>query len=136
MSDSIAAAKHYFETLNRADWEEHIDQFFADQDWWEKYWPAFRALRQAFPDYKFTILYIAADGADVCLIGRIDGTHMAELPYGELKGVPPTKEKISWDEAWWINFENGKPMRGYSVTDGVTRMHQLGIITLPDYIGY
>jgi len=27
-------------------------------------------------------------------------------------------------------------MGGYSVLDGVTRMHQLGLITLPDYVGY
>jgi predicted ester cyclase len=136
MSDSITAAKHYFDTLNRDDWEEHIDQFYADQDWWDQYWPVFRDLRKAFPDYKFTILHIAADGPDVCLIGRIDGTHSAEFPYGELKGVSPTGKKISWDEAWWINFENGKPTGGYSVLDGVSRMHQLGLITLPDYVGY
>ena len=35
-----------------------------------------------------------------------------------------------------IKFENGKPITGYSVLDGVTRMHQLGLITLPDYDRY
>ena len=128
-SDSKAAVEYFFATINQEDWENHLDQFFAGQEWWDEWWADHRVFRHAFPDWQYTIEHIAADGEIVCLIGTAEGTHTAEFPFGELKGIAPTGKKISWGEAWWVRLVDGKPIEGGLTVDGVNRLRQLGVLS-------
>ncbi len=131
-TDPKAAVEYFIATINQEDWQDHLDQFFAEQEWWDEWWTAHRAFRHAFPDYQYSVDYIAADGEIVCLSGTAEGTHTAEFPFAELKGIAPTGKKCSWGEAWWMRMVNGKPMEGGLTVDGVSRLQQLGVLPQPD----
>ncbi len=131
-SDPIEATRYFIDIINRSDWEDHVDQFYAGQEWWDGWWANHRAFRKAFPDYKYTIDYIAADGDIVCYFGTVEGTHTAEFPFGELKGIAATGKKCTWNEAWWSRTVDGKPLEGNFVVDGVARLQQLGALPSSD----
>ena len=130
--DPITTVRRYFDLLNRKDWEDHIDQFYAEQFWWEGWLAGHREFRRAFPDWHYTIKHITTNGEIVCLTGTAEGTHTGEFPHGGLNGVAPTGKKASWNEAWWMRIQDGKPMEGEMTEDGVSRLQQLGILPLPE----
>ena len=130
--DPVEAAKTFVDIVNRDDWEDHIDQYYAGQEWWEAWWESHRAFRRAFPDYKYTIEYIAAEGDIVLYFGTAEGTHSAEFPYGELKGIAASGNKCTWKEAWWFRTVDGKPVEGNLVSDGVARLQQIGVLAQDD----
>ena len=122
----------WYEVLNREDWEEHIDQFDPDQEWWEEWKTTHREFRKAFPDYHFTVDKIIQEGDFVAHFGTAEGTHQAEFPSWELRGVAPTGKKVSWDEAHWWKMVDGKFVEGYFMGDGLSRLQQLGVLPMPE----
>lgn len=130
--DLKSLVERWYEVLNRVDWEDHIDQFDPDQDWWEEWKEEHREFRRAFPDYHFTIDKIIEEGDYVAHFGKAEGTFQAEYPHWELRGIAPTGEKLSWDEAWWWQVVDGKFGDGNFVIDSLRRLQQIGVVPTPE----
>jgi predicted ester cyclase len=83
--------------------------------------------RSAFPDMKFTIEHIVAEGDKVAvhLLGR--GTHL-----GELRGLAPTGKRVAVGGAAIHRIENDKIAETYQVVDRLSLREQLGAPQMGD----
>jgi len=79
---------------------------------------------RAFPDLKFKVLDMVAEGEKVVALWNISGTHK-----GEFRGIPPTGKKISVDGITISQLADGKIMDSYVSLDLWSMMQQLGAIT-------
>jgi predicted ester cyclase len=130
--DLRSLVKRWYDVLNREDWEDHIDQFDPNQDWWEEWKDGHREFRKSFPDYHFTIDKIIAEEEYVAHFGKVEATFQEEYPHWELRGIAPTGEKISWDEAWWWEVVDGKFGDGFIILDSLGRLQQIGVLPMPE----
>jgi hypothetical protein len=97
----------------------------SDYDWFME---SHRLFRKAFPDYHATLLHIAAEGDTVIVFLKVTGTHSAEFPIGELKGIAPTGKKLEWNEAQVMVYKDGIPATSELIIDGISRLQQLGVL--------
>ena len=124
--------RRWYDVLNGKDWADQISPFFANQDFAEEWKAGFREFRSAFSDYHFTINRLLEDGEFVSYFGTAEGTHVAEYPAWELRGIPPTGKKLSWDEAGWVQIVDGRFVDGILIVDGVDRLQQMGVLPMPE----
>ncbi len=81
-------------------------------------------LMAAFPDTRFDIEDIIADGDMVAIRGTASGTHEG----GELWGIPPTGKRFAVQQVHWFRVADGKVAEHWAVRDDLGAMRQLGAI--------
>jgi steroid delta-isomerase-like uncharacterized protein len=81
-------------------------------------------LWSAFPDARFEIEEIAADGRTVVLVGTLRGTHL-----GEISGIPATGKKVSWRQCHLLSVdEEGRFVEHDTIRDDLGLLRQLGVV--------
>jgi steroid delta-isomerase-like uncharacterized protein len=81
-----------------------------------------RWLIAAFPDTRFDIEGIVAEGDMVSIRGTASGTHEGE----KLWGIPPTGKRFAVQQAHWLRVADGKLVEHWAVRDDLGMMRQLG----------
>ena len=79
-------------------------------------------LISAFPDTRFDIEGIIADGDMVAIRGTASGTHKG----GELWGILPTGKRFAVEQVHWLCVAEGKVAEHWAVRDDLGMMRQLG----------
>jgi steroid delta-isomerase-like uncharacterized protein len=79
--------------------------------------------RHAFPDIRFTIEDLLAEGETVVARWSCRGTHK-----GELHGMAPTGQRFNITGLSIARFTNGKMFEGHVNWDALSLMQQLGIV--------
>ena len=80
-------------------------------------------LRTAFPDLRFEIEELVAEGDVVAGRLTMSGTHE-----GPLMGTPPTGRSVRQEHMHFVRFEDGKAMEHCGVRDDLGMMQQLGLM--------
>jgi len=81
-------------------------------------------MRAAFPDLRFTVEYLVAEGEAVVGAFRIEGTHQ-----GALLGVPATGKRVSFQAIDIWHFREGKiAERPLAVADFLRALQQIGVV--------
>ena len=83
-------------------------------------------LRTAFPDLRFTIEELVAEGEVVAGRLTMSGTHE-----GPLMGMPPTGRSVRQNHMHFVRFREGKAVEHWGVRDDVGMMQQMGVIPEP-----
>ena len=78
-------------------------------------------LMAAFPDTRFDIEGIMADGDMVAIRGTNSGTHE-----GEFAGIPPTGKHYAVEHMHWFRVADGKIAEHWVVRDDLGMRQQLG----------
>ena len=76
-----------------------------------------------FPDHRFDVDDVAADGQTVAVRGTMVGTHE-----GELMGIAPTGKRVAAQQSHWFRVADGKITEHWAVRDDLSMMRQLGIM--------
>lgn len=76
-----------------------------------------------FPDHRFDIEDVVAEGDTVAVRGTCSGTHE-----GELLGIPPTGERFAVQQVHWFRVAEGKVAEHWAVRDDLGMMRQLGVM--------
>ncbi len=76
-----------------------------------------------FPDHRFDIEDIAADGQTVAVRGTMVATHE-----GELMGIEPTGKRVTAQQSHWFRVVDGKLAEHWAVRDDLGMMQQLGVL--------
>jgi steroid delta-isomerase-like uncharacterized protein len=79
--------------------------------------------RNAFPDIRFTIEDLLAEGETVVARWSCRGTHR-----GELNGIDPTGKQFNITGVSIARFTNGKMFEGYVNWDALSLLQQLGVV--------
>ena len=79
--------------------------------------------RNAFPDIRFTIEDIIAEGETVVARWSCRGTHK-----GDLNGIAPTGKQFNITGVSIARFTNGKMFEGFVNWDALGLMQQLGVV--------
>jgi hypothetical protein len=66
----------------------------------------------------------------VVVVVIITGTHSAEFPFGELKGIAATGKKLAWEEVTIMKYRDGVPSDFKLIVDGIARLQQLGALSV------
>jgi steroid delta-isomerase-like uncharacterized protein len=83
----------------------------------------FAALFTSFPDMRYDIEELIAEGDKVVLRGKGHGTHK-----GAFMGMPATNKTVNIDEIHIVSVENGKITAHWAVFDRLKMLQQLGVI--------
>jgi predicted ester cyclase len=84
-------------------------------------------LRTAFPDLRFEIHHILAEGDIVAFHSTMTGTHLGALNLGPLRNLPPTGRKIAVAHMHFVRIVNGRSTDLWHVWDIPGLMRQLGM---------
>ncbi len=96
---------------------EGYKQFFAEQ-------------RRAFPDIRYTIDDVVAEGDRVAVRWTAQGTHT-----GAFQGLPPTGKRGSLTGTSFFRIANGKLVECWTQMDELGMLQQLGVIPAPGLAG-
>lgn len=80
-------------------------------------------LHAAFPDLRYTVEDLIAEGDKVAMRYRGQGTHQ-----GEFRGVQPTGKEMSYTGILILRFADGKVVEHWAVADVLGIFQQLGVI--------
>jgi predicted ester cyclase len=80
----------------------------------------------SFPDFKFTVDDIIAEGDKVVARFSVSGTHK-----GPFMGVAPTGRKVKWDGINIYRVSGGKIVESWAINDNLGVMQQIGAIPAP-----
>jgi predicted ester cyclase len=83
-------------------------------------------LRTAFPDLRFTIEELVAEGDIVAGRLTMSGTHD-----GPLMGMPPTGRSVRQEHMHFVRFRDGKAVEHWGVRDDLGMMQQMGVMPEP-----
>jgi predicted ester cyclase len=83
----------------------------------------FTMFHTAFPDMRYTVENILAEGDMVAMHVTARGTHQ-----GEFMGIAPTGSEVTWTETHIGRFENGKLAEHWGNSDDLGMMEQFGAI--------
>jgi predicted ester cyclase len=83
----------------------------------------FSTLRGAFPDLRLEAEDVIAEGDKVVVRDTVTGTHQ-----GELMGIAPTGNEVTYDEIFIVRFVNGRMAEAAGIVDRLSLMQQLGVI--------
>ena len=81
----------------------------------------FALLRAAFPDLRYTVEAVLAEGDLVAGHVTVRGTHR-----GEFMGIPATGKPVTWTETHVGRFAGGKLVEHWGDSDDLGRLRQLG----------
>lgn len=80
-----------------------------------------RRLWDAFPDARFTIEHLAADGDTVICVGTMTGTHR-----GELLWMPPSGAKVAWRQCHIVRTDGrGRAVEHRAIRDDLGLFAQM-----------
>src|SRR3990170_1569331 len=82
--------------------------------------------RTAFPDVKYNIEDMIAEGNNVVIRYLISGTHK-----GEFAGIPPTNKRIELTSLCICRLADGKVAEQWVENNSLVFMQQLGVVPLP-----
>jgi len=94
----------------------------------ESYKEFLMARRAAFPDRRFVVEDIIAEGDKVSARFTMRGTHK-----GELRGIAPTGREVTMTGIDMIRLSEGKMVEDRVEVDQLGMMQQLGVIALPQH---
>ena len=80
-------------------------------------------VRTAFPDFRYTIEDVIAQGDKLALHLTASGTQR-----GEFMGIPATGRSATWQEAHFCRCAGGKLAEHWVVMDQLSMLRQLGVI--------
>ena len=80
------------------------------------------SMRRAFPDLYVSIIDLIAEGDKVAARVIMQGTFK-----GELNGISPTGKKLTFPEAVFVRFENGKEVEATAYGNMKAFNEQLGL---------
>ena len=80
----------------------------------------------AFPDMRFVIRDMVAEGDKVVTYKTLQGTHQ-----GDFMGIPPTGKRIECDVIDIMRIADGKCLEHWHVMDQLGLMMQIGAVSLP-----
>jgi steroid delta-isomerase-like uncharacterized protein len=83
-------------------------------------------LRSGFPDLRFTVEDVIAEGDYVACRFTMTGTHT-----GDFAGAPATGRPVSVQGADFMRFRDGRVIEHWGITDQFTLLQQLGLFTGP-----
>ena len=76
-----------------------------------------------FPDHRFDVEDVAADGQTVAVRGTMVGTHE-----GELMGIAPTGKRVAAQQSHWFRVVDGRLAEHWAVRDDLGMLQQLGVM--------
>lgn len=94
-----------------------------DRDGWTAWFQGFRA---AFPDARFTVEDMVAEGDRVAARLTMRGTHL-----GPLNGVPPTGRTVVVSGMSLERVADGRSVEGWNENDALGLLQQLGVLPPP-----
>ena len=92
----------------------------------EGYEQLMRTYRGAFPDMKFTVEEVIAEGDHVAVRWSVSGTQT-----GALWGLPPTGRQARVAGCTMTRFVDGKMRESWVAWDSLSMMRQLGFVPAP-----
>ena len=81
------------------------------------------SLTTGFPDHQMIVEDVVAEGDRVVARTTLIGTQL-----GEMLGIPATGKAVNVPAITIFRLENGKIAEGWTVSDGLGMMQQLGVI--------
>ena len=84
------------------------------------------AMREAFPDLRFEVHEVLAEGDIVATRSTMTGTHRGRFMIGPLAALPPTGKQIAVPHMHFFRYEDGRVVDLWHVWDVTTLMRQLG----------
>jgi steroid delta-isomerase-like uncharacterized protein len=128
-----AVARRWFDAMSRADHHAGADETFApdyavfmgaDE---MRGTAAIKGLvdqyRAAFPDLRFTVDDVIADGDRLAVRWTAAGTHD-----GPLMGLPPTGRRATWSGVSWWRMAGGRCVEDRVTMDALGMLQQLGAV--------
>lgn len=94
-----------------------------DRETWTAWLTGFR---EAFPDARFTVDDMLADGDLVAARLTMRGTHL-----GELNGIPPTGREVTVTGMSIERVADGRIVEGWNQNDALGLLTQLGVLPQP-----
>ena len=82
--------------------------------------------REAFPDLRFEIEELVAEGDMVAGRLSMSGTHR-----GPLMGMPPTGRSVRATHMHLVRFRDGKAVNHWGARDDLGTMRRLGLVVVP-----
>jgi predicted ester cyclase len=79
-----------------------------------------------FPDHRFEVEDVVADGRTVAVRGTMTGTHE-----GEFMGIAPTGRRVAAQQSHWFRVVDGMIVEHWAVRDDLGMLQQLGVIPGP-----
>jgi predicted ester cyclase len=81
-------------------------------------------LLSVFPDHRFDVEHIAADGETVAVLGTMVATHE-----GELMNLAPTGRRVVARQSHWFRVADGMVAEHWAVRDDLGMLQQLGALS-------
>jgi steroid delta-isomerase-like uncharacterized protein len=130
--ENKARVRRFYDEVVNAGRFELVDRFiapdFVDHDGFPGLTPDregvrefFETVRAAFPDLRFTVDDLIAEGDKVAARVCVRGTHRHEF-----LGIPPTGKEIATSVVDVIRFRDGLAVERWGITDTLAMMEQLG----------
>jgi steroid delta-isomerase-like uncharacterized protein len=133
--ENKALVRRAYEALNQGNWEVTYEAFSPDivvhnasttMQGLEAYKQFVSAFLTAFPDARFTLEDVIAEGDTVVFRHTWRGTHT-----GNFRGIPPTGKQVSGTAIIITRNVNGKAVELWSNYDDLGLLQQLGVVPLP-----
>jgi len=83
-------------------------------------------MRAAFPDLRFEVHHILAEGDMVATRSTMTGTHEGRFEVGPFRDIPPTGARVEVPHMHFFQWVDGKNTDLWHVFDTPTLMRQLG----------
>ncbi len=83
-----------------------------------------RQVHEGFPDFRYSLEELTAEGDSVHWTYRFTATH-----HGEMMGIPGTGRSVNYLVAAVCQLEDGKIIDHLDVYDGLTFLRQVGVVS-------
>ena len=130
-ANKVQSRRYFEEVWNRGDFavaDELLARDYVDHD--SSYPPGPEGVRaelsmyrSAFPDLRFTVEDVIAEGDRVATRVSAIGTHQGDLP-----GIPATGTRVTISGIVIFRFENGKAAEAWMSYNFLSLYRQLGVI--------
>lgn len=114
--DELVTPESFNHEAYNPEWQRGGDGYKRTFEW----------LLSAFPDFRFDVDDMVAEGDMVAARVTMSGTHE-----GEFVGIPATERRFSVHQIHWFRLDDGKLVERWAVRDDMGMMRQLGVVTPP-----
>jgi predicted ester cyclase len=128
-------AESYFEAVANRDIEAILEHWYPDGGGYihgmidvrvpDTYRGWFADLFKAFPDWKFEVLDLIADGDKAAVRWRASGTFRGPVRF---EGMDPNGARVETEGCDVLTVRDGKLVTNYAYTNGAEMMRQLGAL--------